>query len=366
MTAGSRPRTGRDCSDEPAQAERQALIARLDRVRKAAPPSLPTARGIGRGRPDGAADLRPQARRVHRAGADGRARVPGRARDGQAPRSQTTAGTTGRRKALADWLTRADHPLTARVMVNRLWQHHFGRGLVGTPQRLRQDGRRAQPSRAARLAGQRARRARLEPEGHAPADRHAARPTGNRRDRRARRTADPENLLLSRQNRRRLDGEAIRDALLAASGQLNPALGGPGVFPPLPSELTKLSSKGAAWPVSARLEDRDRRSLYVFVRRNLRYPFFEAFDRPDTNASCPKRPVTTIAPQALSLLNSRLATEAARAVADRAEAKPGASRDSRSSSRTASRWGDGPTRLSEGWLASSSTPGPRWRTSASP
>ena len=76
-------------------------------------------------------------------------------------------------------------------------------------------------------------------------------------------------------------------------------MGGPSVFPELPRELTKLSSKGAVWPVSPRLEDRTRRSLYVFVRRNLRYPFFEVFDRPDTNASCPRRPVTTIAPQAL-------------------------------------------------------------------
>ena len=82
---------------------------------------------------------------------------------------------------------------------------------------------------------------------------------------------------------------------------------GPSVFPELPPELSKLSSKGAVWPVSPRLADRNRRSLYVFVRRNLRYPFFEVFDRPDTNASCPRRPVTTIAPQALSLLNSGLA-----------------------------------------------------------
>jgi hypothetical protein len=130
---------------------------------------------------------------------------------------------------------------------------------------------------------------------------------------------DPENRLLARQNRRRLDGEAIRDALLAVSGQLDTSLGGPGVFPPLPPELTRLSSKGEIWPVSARVADRHRRSLYVFVRRNLRYPFFEAFDRPDTNASCPRRPVTTIAPQALSLLNSPLSAAAARALADRAE-----------------------------------------------
>ena len=95
---------------------------------------------------------------------------------------------------------------------------------------------------------------------------------------------------------------------------------GPSVFPELPAELSKLSSKGAVWPVSPRLADRQRRSLYVFVRRNLRYPFFEVFDRPDTNASCPRRPVTTIAPQALSLLNSSLAHESARALAARAVA----------------------------------------------
>ncbi len=117
--------------------------------------------------------------------------------------------------------------------------------------------------------------------------------------------------------------------MLAASGRLNPALGGPGVFPPLPPELTKLSSKGAIWPVSARVADQNRRSLYVFVRRNLRYPFFEAFDRPDTNASCPKRPVTTIAPQALSLLNSPLSAEAAHALAARAEREAGKGVDAR-------------------------------------
>ena len=130
--------------------------------------------------------------------------------------------------------------------------------------------------------------------------------------------ADPDNLLFSRQNRRRLDGEAIRDALLLVSGSLNPAMQGPSVFPELPPELSKLSSKGAVWPVSPLLADRNRRSLYVFIRRNLRYPFFEVFDRPDTNASCPRRPVTTIAPQALSLLNSGLARGAARSLATRA------------------------------------------------
>ena len=348
VTGGSRPATGRGCWTSRHGPNGRRCSPAWTGSRR--PRRLRCPRPGASTRPArGAADLLPEARRVHRARAGGRARVPGRAGDGAGPAIEPTAGTTGRRRALADWLTRPDHPLTARVMVNRLWQGHFGRGLVGTLQRLRQDGRRAQPSRAARLAGQRVRRAGLEPEGHAPADRHERDvPAIVDRGRRPTRTADPENLLLSRQNRRRLDGEAIRDALLAASGQLNPALGGPGVFPPLPSELTRLSSKGAVWPVSARVEDRNRRSLYVFVRRNLRYPFFEAFDRPDTNASCPTRPVTTIAPQALSLLEQPPGRRGGpRAGRPRARPRPARAAMRRSSAPTASRSGDGPTRPSE-------------------
>ena len=139
----------------------------------------------------------------------------------------------------------------------------------------------------------------------------------------------PKTCCSVRQNRQRLDGESIRDSLLAVSGQLNKAMGGPSVFPELPPELSRLSSKGAVWPVSPKVEDRNRRSIYVFVRRNLRYPFFEVFDRPDTNVSCPQRPVTTIAPQALSLMNSPLAHEVAKALAARAVREAGLDRDGR-------------------------------------
>jgi hypothetical protein len=231
------------------------------------------------------------------------------------------AGSSGRRRALAEWLTRPDHPLTARVMVNRLWQRHFGRGLVGTPSDFGTMGDGpSHPELLDWLATEFVARGWSLKVMHRLIVTSAAYRQSSRPRTSAERQADPENRWLSGQNRRRLDGEAIRDALLAASGRLNPALGGPGVFPPLPAELTKLSSKGAIWPVSPRVADQDRRSLYVFVRRNLRYPFFEAFDRPDTNASCPKRPVTTIAPQALSLLNSTLASEASHALAARASA----------------------------------------------
>jgi len=232
--------------------------------------------------------------------------------------------SSGRRSSLAAWLTRPDHPLTARVVVNRIWQQHFGRGLVATPSDFGLMGEApSHPDLLDRLAIE------LVDRGWSLKAIHRLIVTSatyrqSSAKRAAEGQADPDNRLLGRQTRRRLDGEAIRDALLTVSGRLNPAIGGPCVFPELPAELTKLSSKGKVWPVSPREEDRNRRSLYVFTRRNLRYPFFEAFDRPDTNASCPRRAVTTIAPQALSLLNGRIAIDSARALADRVAREAGA------------------------------------------
>jgi hypothetical protein len=125
---------------------------------------------------------------------------------------------------------------------------------------------------------------------------------------------DAENKHYSRMPRRRLEGEALRDCLLAASGSLNTRRGGPGVRPPLPGELVKTLLPNQ-WNVSPDEADHRRRSIYLFVRRNLRYPLFEAFDRPDGNASCPRRSRSTIAPQALHLLNSELTLSAARDLA---------------------------------------------------
>ena len=238
------------------------------------------------------------------------------------PKIQPLARSSGRRTSLAAWLTRPDHPLTARVMVNRLWQRHFGRGLVGSPSDFGLMGEApSHPELLDRLAIE------LVEQGWSLKVLHrlivtsATYRQASRNDEASK--ADPEGRLLGLHPRRRLDGEAIRDALLVVSGRLNPAMGGPCVFPELPAELTKLSSKGKIWPTSPNEADRNRRSLYVFTRRNLRYPFFEAFDRPDTNASCPKRAVTTIAPQALSLLNGKLATDAARGLAVRVAREAG-------------------------------------------
>jgi hypothetical protein len=137
---------------------------------------------------------------------------------------------------------------------------------------------------------------------------------------------DVENRLLWRANRRRLSGEAIRDAMLAAADRLSPRTGGPGVMPPLPEELlvTLLANQ---WKTSEDEEDHRRRSIYLFVRRNLRYPLFDVFDRPDTNASCPRRSESTIAPQALVLLNSEFSFNSARDLAGYVLHHAGSDRD---------------------------------------
>jgi Protein of unknown function (DUF1553) len=301
--------------------KRQELLARLDGVLRSAPAELLKARGIDETGPGA-----PPTHLLRRG--DFSARGPEIAptfpavltKDRADARARPTpsARSSGRRTALADWLIRPDHPLLARVIVNRLWQHHLGRGLVATSSDFGAMGE--EPSHAELLdwlATELIARGWSLKAMHRFIVTSATYRQASVADA-AMAAADADNLLFGRQNRRRLDGEAIRDALLAVSGALNPAMRGPSVFPELPSELSKLSSKGTVWPVSARAADRNRRSLYVFIRRNLRYPFFEVFDRPDTNASCPRRPVTTIAPQALSLLNSSLAAESARALAARA------------------------------------------------
>ena len=133
--------------------------------------------------------------------------------------------------------------------------------------------------------------------------------------------ADAPDALLWHFPRQRLEGEVIRDAALAVAGELNPKVGGPSVFPELPPGM---ETRGG-WKVSADEADRNRRSVYVFVRRNTRYPLFEAFDMPDTHESCPRRDVTTTPTQALTLLNSSLVLDWARAFAARVARTAGTS-----------------------------------------
>src|SRR5439155_58552 len=122
---------------------------------------------------------------------------------------------------------------------------------------------------------------------------------------------DPENRLLWRMNRRRLEGEALWDSIHEVAGTLNAKMGGPPVAPPLTAdEMTALGEK-SHWPVSADPAQHTRRGIYILLRRNFAFPMFEAFDEPYNAVSCPKREVTTVAPQALWTLNNRTALQQA-------------------------------------------------------
>jgi hypothetical protein len=240
------------------------------------------------------------------------------------PTTVTPMGkSTGRRAALARWLTEKNNPLTARVMVNRLWQHHFGRGIVGTPNDFGVRGERpTHPELLDWLARE------FADGGWSIKKMHKLMLTSAtyrqsafaNKDTLAK---DPDNRLFSRMNRLRLEGEIIRDALLATSGRLNPKMGGPGFLPPLPPDVAVKE-----WKVTADAAEHTRRSIYIFAKRNLRFPFLGVFDPPDSNQSCPKRERSTTAPQALALLNDRDVTVAAKALAERLQ-KEAAARDER-------------------------------------
>jgi hypothetical protein len=241
------------------------------------------------------------------------------------------------RAALADWIASPANPLTARVMVNRIWQHHFGRGLVATPSEFGTHGQKpSHPELLDWLASEFVAQGWSLKAMHrlmltsATYKQSSANAEGGMRNAEGSSSAaqslppsalrpppflDPENKLLSRMNRIRIEGEVIRDSLLAISGKLNPELGGPGVFPPIPKELYE-GSKGG-WSTSENERDHARRSIYIFARRNLRFPFLEVFDAPDSCLSCPQRERSTTAPQSLALLNADEVLNASHATAAR-------------------------------------------------
>jgi hypothetical protein len=134
---------------------------------------------------------------------------------------------------------------------------------------------------------------------------------------------DPDNRLLWHFSRRRLSAEEIRDAMLAASGKINLELAGPSIMVPVDSQLVQLLYKPSQWKVPARKEDQYRRSIYLIAKRNLRLPFMETFDQPALQTSCARRESSTHAPQALEMLNGRLANELAQGFGDRLEQECG-------------------------------------------
>jgi hypothetical protein len=235
------------------------------------------------------------------------------------------APTTGRRTQLADWLTRPDHPLTSRVIVNRLWQQHFGRGIVATPNDFGVQGERpTHPELLDWLAVELVENGWSLKHMHRLMVTSAAYRTSSVVDPTDQTIAnatrvDHDNKLLWKANRRRLEGEAIRDAMLQISGELNLEMHGPSARPLLPPGV----SDRYAWEPDKDPARRNRRSIYILAKRNLRYPLFEIFDQPDLHQSCPRRAMTVTAPQSLAMLNSELTLDLARKWAERLIAEHG-------------------------------------------
>ncbi|MBY0229277.1 MAG: PSD1 and planctomycete cytochrome C domain-containing protein, partial [Gemmataceae bacterium] len=226
------------------------------------------------------------------------------------------------RLALARWLVDGKHPLTGRVLVNRLWQQHFGLGLVETDNDFGTQGTKpTHPELLDWLAGEVVRRGWSLKEMH----RLIVTSATYRQSSRARpdlATLDPRNRLLARQSRLRLEAEAVRDATLAYSGLLTARLGGPSVFPPQPEGVYGLTQVPKNWQESTG-PDRYRRGLYTWFWRSAPHPNLTVFDAPDATAACTRRNRSNTPLQALTLLNDAGFVECAEALGERARKREG-------------------------------------------
>jgi hypothetical protein len=223
------------------------------------------------------------------------------------------------RTELARWLTSPENPLTARVLVNRVWLSHFGTGIVNTPNDFGTHGERpSHPGLLDFLALELLKYEwQLKPlhklimmsEAYQQSSRT---PTSELASK-----LDPANRLLWKYSHRRLQAEELRDALLAVSGRLNKKMFGESIMLPVEKEMVDLLYDPKQWTVTEDTAEHDRRSVYLVAKRNLRLPFMEAFDQPTLQISCAKRESSTHAPQALELMNGATTNQLAIAFAER-------------------------------------------------
>jgi hypothetical protein len=237
------------------------------------------------------------------------------------------AGAQGRRSALAEWIASPEHPLTARVMVNRIWQFRMGTGLVATPNDFGAVGSR--PTNKALLdwlaAEFVARGWSVKAMDRLIVLSSVYQQSASRDPRKT--SIDPDNKLYWRMNKRRLEGEAIRDSILMVAGTINPRMGGRPVRVPIEKEIYDIIftefEPDNLWPLLPDKYEHNRRSLYLLNKRTVRLPLLANFDQPDTMTSCPQRPTSTHALQALNLMNSDFLKEQSQAFAVRLRSECG-------------------------------------------
>jgi hypothetical protein len=233
--------------------------------------------------------------------------------------------SSGRRTVLADWLTAKSNPIPARVLMNRLWLHHFGKGLVPTPNDFGKLGEQpTHPELLEWLAGEF-----LEPtqgggEAQTMKRMHRLILTSAAYQRSstadvANMKSDPANTYLWRFNMRRLNAEEVRDSILKVSGNLDGTMYGPSVYPKIPREvLAGQSVPGDNWHYNpAKPKEGNRRTVYVSVKRSLQVPILINHDQADPDNSCPVRYTTTVPTQALGMLNGEFTNGEAAALAER-------------------------------------------------
>lgn len=243
--------------------------------------------------------------------------------DPQFAPADKNARSAGRRLALANWMASPDNRLTARVMVNRIWQHHFGRGIVRSPNNFGKLGEPpTHPELLDWLAAEFVRGGWQMKSLHrlillSAVYRQSTVPARDTLER------DPANDLFSRAPRRRLGAEEIHDAILAVNGRLNLKMFGPGYYPELSAEvLAGQSVPGAGWGKSS-YEEQARRAIYIHVKRSLVPPMLTNFDFPETDGSCEARFNTTQPGQALGMLNGDFVNKQAAEFASRLRKEAG-------------------------------------------
>jgi hypothetical protein len=233
--------------------------------------------------------------------------------------------TSGRRRALAEWIASPENPLTARVIVNRLWYWHFDRGIVATPGNFGKMGiPPSHPELLDWLATEFVKQGwsikqmhRLIMNSETYKQESAYYQAGNAEK-------DPENIFLWRYPIRRLEGEILRDSILSASGQINLEAGGPPFFPSLPARVREGYRQGK-WVLTKEEPATWRRSIYSYWKRGMKYPMFDVHDQPDQNITAEKRNTTTVPTQALTLLNNEFVLMQARYLAERVKKETGSS-----------------------------------------
>jgi hypothetical protein len=334
-------------------ARKQILNAEIARIEKERPEPIPVAMGITDGdyrfTPDGPGDEPAPGKGVKQAAVEGSFLHAGPGRyqtppsyllmrgdpNSKGPEMQpgflsaitngnppaelppASGNTSGRRRALAEWLVSADNPLTARVMVNRIWHHHFGRGIVPTLDNFGKMGEMpSNPELLDWLAVEFRNRGWSIKQMQRLIMTSDVYKRASKFDDATNSEKDPQDRFLWRYPMHRLDAEIIRDSILAVSGGLNPEMFGKPVFPVLQTDVLKSMSNG----VWKRSEDGPavwRRSVYVYRKRGLPYPLLDIFDLPNQNISCGGRNISTVPTQALTLMNDEFVLRQAQLFANR-------------------------------------------------